>query len=302
MIGADGGGRPAGHGEEILDISVAASDGAGDEVEEIQFEIGEAQMGGGQETQMDLRIEQEAAFLDFVPAGFEVGFKEDHAVGGRGQEGKDRRDNFQNRNKRDVHDQEADRFRDIFRGEGPGVGAFEEDNVRTVPQFGVELAVSDIDGVDSGRAAIEEDLSKPAAARADVQADFAGAGDLKPLKGRRQFFRAAADPLRPRFDPDFGVGIDRMAGLVASESLDLDLAGEDRGLGFGAGFEKSALNEDLVKPRFLDGGYLIRSMMYFASSSSGARRSEGNGSSAALALMHRSWAFSIAPLRPSIFG
>ncbi len=55
--------------------------------------------------------------------------------------------------------------------EGPGVPSLQAGDPGIVPERGMKLLAPHIDGVDMGRAALEQDIREPAGGRADVEAD-----------------------------------------------------------------------------------------------------------------------------------
>ena len=72
------------------------------------------------------------------------------------------------------------------------VHAFADDHARIVAQFPVELAVADVDRLDSRRAALQQAIGESAGGRAHVQADAPAHVDLEMIQRRGQLEPAAA--------------------------------------------------------------------------------------------------------------
>jgi hypothetical protein len=75
-----------------------------------------------------------------------------------------------------------------------GVGLFQRDDARLALQAGVQLALADIDRVNLGRAAREQDVGEAAGGRADIETDEASGIDAEAIEPLDEFESAARDP------------------------------------------------------------------------------------------------------------
>src|SRR5690606_29884145 len=116
-----------------------------------------------------------------------------------------------------------------------GVGFFEICDAGIVTEFGMELAVADVDAGGGGGSGLEGAIGEAAGGGADVEEVAAAAIDGEGGEGAFEFFAAAAD--EAGWLPDFDGGIlgEGFAGFVEDFGADAYFAAEDDGFGLGAG-------------------------------------------------------------------
>jgi len=116
----------------------------------------------------------------------------------------------------------------------------------------LELARPDIDGVDPARAALQENVRKPAGGGPEIKADEAGGTDVEGVEGRRELHAASRDK---------GVDVARHVNLIVSPHhmgrlagdgvADLDETHPDRGLRPRAARERPGLDQKGVEATLL---------------------------------------------------
>ena len=127
-----------------------------------------------------------------------------------------------------------------------------DDDPRVAGERVGELAPPDVDGVDAGGAALEQDVGEAAGRRADVEADEPRRVDAERVERGGELVAAAADVRVALRRPSIATsGVDEVAGLPVEPPgvarPDADLAGEDQGLGPRPGLGEAALDEELVQ-------------------------------------------------------
>ena len=132
------------------------------------------------------------------------------------------------------------------------VGAVEHDDARVGLQLPGELAVADVDGVDLGRAALEQAVGEAAGAGTHVDCDQAADVQRKVVEGGGQLETAAADVGQRRAHGQFGGVAHGLPRLVLDLAVDGDLAGHDQAPGLLARLHQPTLHEQQVQALFLD--------------------------------------------------
>ena len=78
-------------------------------------------------------------------------------------------------------------------GQRPGVGPLHRDHPRVASERLGELSAADVERVDPGRAALEQDVGEAAGRRPDVEGDPTRRVDLERVERRGELVAAAAD-------------------------------------------------------------------------------------------------------------
>src|SRR6185369_12627568 len=113
------------------------------------------------------------------------------------------------------------------------VDAFAADDAFIALQFGGELAVADIDGIDAPRAALQQDLSEPAGRCADVETNEPNRRQPETIQRRRQLQRTARY-IRMRLNVfDRGICRHQIGWLVHDLAIDAHVTRTNRRLGLG---------------------------------------------------------------------
>ncbi len=127
------------------------------------------------------------------------------------------------------------------------VRSLHRDDARIGADALVKDAVADIDGVDPGRAALQQAVGEAAGAGAEIGRDKAGNVDTELVERLVELLSATADETGLLFQRD-DVGLaDVAAGAGLLLVVDEDVAGHDEGLGAGAGLGKAAFDDRVVE-------------------------------------------------------
>ena len=117
------------------------------------------------------------------------------------------------RDERDVDDGEVDGLAEGLAGQVPGVRPVVDDDPRVAGDRVRQLTPPDVDGVDAGRAALEQDVGEAAGRRAGVEADEPRRVDAERVERGGELVAAAADVRVALHDRDRDVRLDEVAGL-----------------------------------------------------------------------------------------
>jgi hypothetical protein len=196
------------------------------------------------------------AMIGAALADLELGLHEsdDRATGRPGAVPEGRGDRTQHESQRDegnVDHSEVDRLAQGLRRQVPGVQPIVDDDPRIAGDPVGELAAPDIDRVDPGRAALQQDIAEAAGRGASVEADPAGRIDPERIEGRGELATAPTDIRIPLDERDREPTVDQVARLaIGPRGVALpgpDPAGEDQRLGSGARLGQATLDEELVQ-------------------------------------------------------
>src|SRR5262249_2992914 len=156
--------------DEELAIAVAAGDGRGhdacDAPAERPDEGGDVVADRG----MNEGIAHDA-FLGATSAGFELRLDQRQEMRWRPRECERRRQAELERDEARIDEDEVRPLAEPRRIEGANVGRFHGHDLRSRSQAWMQLAAPDIHGINSARAARQQDLGKAAGGGADVEAD-----------------------------------------------------------------------------------------------------------------------------------
>jgi hypothetical membrane protein len=231
--------------DEDLAVAVAARDRRwrdGEDSDPAFRQIGGDGDHGGR---AHLLIAHDAALPDSVPAGFELRLDQGHDIAGVAKLGQRRRQRQAQRDERDVGNHEVDRLLDGHAV--PRVHALVYNDAWILTQTPVELAFSDVDGVDLQDSALQQDVREAAGRRTDVDGDLAGDVEPERVEGARQLVAAPRHVLRTRVDGELRILGHRRRGTVRAATVDPHHAGEDQGLGALAARGEFTLHQELVE-------------------------------------------------------
>lgn len=146
------------------------------------------------------------------------------------------------------------------------MGAFENLCAGIVADFGMKLAMSNIDAIDLFGAVLEQAVGKTTRRCSDVQANFASDADFPFIQRRFELFTAARNVFRQLFDLNLARFIKKPAGFdlfgfvreAGSRVNDRNLAREDERLGLVSRLRQSFLDEQEIEPDFRSFGNVSR--------------------------------------------
>ncbi len=116
---------------------------------------------------MECRVTDNAFFPDLAPARLKLGLEEREKIAA-GRNNISKRWNYlEDRNERDVHDDDVRKLGQIITDEMPGI-FFDQDDARIVPEPAVNLADIDVHGIDLGRTSLEKAVRETARRRANI--------------------------------------------------------------------------------------------------------------------------------------
>ncbi len=233
--------------KEILLISFRAGEAAGRELQ-----AGEAERFGGAAHAgdgffMQLGVAHDAAFADVSAFQFELRLNEDDKVSTGFAACNGARKNLGHGDEGNVGDDEGDRLGKIAGRKIAGI-FLDEENTRIFAQFPSNLIRIDVHGVDTRGALLEQAISEAAGGGAHIETNSSQRADAKIFQCALQLKTTPAGIfLQAAADFEESVWCDRLAGLFSAIGAHRDLAREDHGLGFLAGFGQATLDEKKVE-------------------------------------------------------
>jgi site-specific DNA recombinase len=241
-----------GEPSEELAVAVGAGDGGIDEALPLAVEFfrdEDADLLHG--AVVEGGVADDAALSDIFPLQLELGLDEaddgaallQHAEGGGEDLGKG--------DEREVHDDEADLLAEGGDFQAAGVELLLHDDAGVSAELVDELVGADIDGVDLGRAVLEQAVREAAGGGADIEAGPALRRDAEGGEGALHLQAAATDVFRFLLDLQWGILRKLGARLVHEPVAGADLAGQDQALGLLAGLAESAGDEEGIGSLFL---------------------------------------------------
>ncbi len=244
--------------EEELYVTFAACDGGWDDFDDLPVEAGDAVRDFFNGEFVDFGVADDSASADVAPAGFELGFDEDHDFCERGCGGEDGSEKERCGDEGDIHDKQGEPglagFSERVGGEEAGVGALDETNARVVAEFHGDLAEAGVDRGYMRGTALQKAIGEAAGGSAYVETGSAGDVDLPVVEGGLNFESAAADVGHVvAEETDGGIRCDGDAGLVNFLFVDEDATGKDEGAGALATLDEAAVNKEDIDAGFDDG-------------------------------------------------
>lgn len=145
---------------------------------------------------MDRRIPNDTlTAIGFVATGFELRFYQSNEKASGPQQGRGGREDEFEGDEGTIGDDQIEwggLGSEGIEGEMTGVGLLHHHHAGVLAKFPGELAVSDVDGGDGGRAVLEEAIGEPAGAGAEIEGADALDGECEVGEGVFQFVAAAA--------------------------------------------------------------------------------------------------------------
>ena len=151
------------------------------------------------------------------------------------------------RNERNVDHAQRHRVGKVIDGQIPRIEFFANDDPGIGPDFPIQLTVTDVHRVDAQRAFLQQTIGKTAGRRADIEAGLARRIDLEKIQRAFELQPATAHVSFLFADVDRTVGRDASARLVHALPVDEHGARQNRPLRFLAGWEKSAIDEQVIE-------------------------------------------------------
>src|SRR5437868_2402176 len=145
-----------------------------------------------------------------------------------------------------VRDHDVDGFFD--RNSLARIDALVHDDPRVLMQLPIELAPPDVDRVNAGRAALQENIGEPTGRRADIDGDLSR--DIEPdrIERARQLAAAARHVLRAGIDPDVRIPGHGGSRPISAATVNPHRARQDEGLRALAARREPTLHQELTKP------------------------------------------------------
>src|SRR5262245_22457894 len=157
-----------------------------------------------------------------------------------------RRQQVPERYKADVDGDKIRRFVEQVRGQRADIGSLEQSNVGSLTQGFMQLGTTDVYGVDAPCPALKQELCKPAGRRTDIQADTPFWVKCEMVEGGGKLNAASRDVWVRRTGTKNRVGCQFLGCFSYRPVVGEYKPGFNRGLGLGAAFEWSALDEQAV--------------------------------------------------------
>jgi len=198
---------------------------------------------------VDRRIAHDTALANMLAAGFELGLDQRDQCGALGSERERRRQNRRETDKTRVAGNDVDRLGDLPARQRAGVQALMDDDARVLAQFPSELTMTDINGVNPARAALQQHVGKPAGRSADIQCGPTRYLDAKMIERMNELNAAARDPrVIAALDRQCNIDRDLVASLVDPPAAGIDETSKDQRLRPGPAFRQAPLGEKLIGP------------------------------------------------------
>jgi len=140
--------------------------------------------------------------------------------------------------------------RNGFSREVAAIDALAGHHAGVAANFPMQLVVPDIEGMHARRAALEEAIGEAAGRGADIEAHAAGGIDSEGVERRFELEAAAADVFFGLQHGHRRVRPHSVARLARAPTVDFHDTSHQRALGFFAGFEQPARNEQRIEARF----------------------------------------------------
>lgn len=133
------------------------------------------------------------------------------------------------------------------RGQMPRVGSFHDDHTRILTEFPRQLALTDIDGMDTDRAVLQQAIGESTGRCPEVHSRKTSHIESELPQGMLEFLAAPADIAFPRLDPDRVARLDPGRRFCGRLFVDANLAGEDDTLSLFAAVDQAAFNQHSIE-------------------------------------------------------
>jgi hypothetical protein len=189
-------------------------------------------------------IAHNAAGADIFAAEFELGFDEaDELAVVRMQHGHHGWEDQGQRDEGKIKHRQINRFRNIVRQEMPEIELLAGDDPGVAADLPDQLVGAHIEGIDLGRAVLEQAVGEPAGGGSGIETGQAGRIDLKMRQGSFQFKAPSADIPWFGFDGNGVVRFDGLSGFGGRVAINQHFAGKDETFGLLAGITEAAFRE-----------------------------------------------------------
>ncbi len=192
---------------------------------------------------MGLRVAHDSLF-DLLPADLVLRLDQCNKIGRRDRERANCRQHVLERDEADVDGDEVRRLGKAV--EVPDIGFLQRNDLGPRAQARMQLAASDVDGVDAPGAALEQHLREAAGRRADVEADAPARIETEMVERGRELLPAPRHIRMRGRGAQNRVGGNLLGRLAHRPVIGDDQAGFDRGLRLGAAVEQPALDQQPV--------------------------------------------------------
>ncbi len=118
---------------------------------------------------MDFRVTNYTTFSNIFATCFELGFHQSDQLGTRPDKLERRFEDLRQRNEASVANDDVDRLRNLVGGQEARIGLLVDDNPRVLPKLPRQLISADVDRVDLGRTARQQDVRKATGRRPDIE-------------------------------------------------------------------------------------------------------------------------------------
>ncbi len=198
---------------------------------------------------MNGRVTDHALFSYLVLARFKLRLDKAYHLALRLQKRADRAQNETERNEAQIGNSNVHLLRDLFMRNIADIRPLHADDVRIGAEAPGKLTVADIDGIDLGRTALQQNVRESAGGSAAVDAHGVFHIDGKHTQRLFELPPAAAD-IRQRFTPHLHSGVLRYggAGLCLLLAVHIDAARHDIRLGTLAALGEAFIKNKLIKP------------------------------------------------------
>src|SRR5580698_5392484 len=194
---------------------------------------------------VDGRIAHDA-FLDVAAAGLELRLDQRNERCPSFEDFSDSRHDVLERDEAYIHRGKIRLFGKARRVEAADIDSLHGDDIAAAAQARMQLIAADVDGVDTLRAAQNQNFSEAPGRGADIEADAAGHVETKMIECRRKLDAAARHIRMLGLGGDDRGGRDCLRRLAHRHAVGGHQARGNRGLGAGAAFEQAARDQQAI--------------------------------------------------------
>lgn len=156
----------------------------------------------GQRLVVQGRVADDPAATNLLPGQLELGFDKGQDTHVCAEQGKQRREEESERDKRGVYNGQIDGFGDLRRSQMAGITPFKNHYPPILAEFPVEQAVPNVDAVDPRRPKLQQAIRETAGRTANIGAYQTAWINLQGLQAGLKFLASAADVASPWPDRD----------------------------------------------------------------------------------------------------
>lgn len=185
-----------------------------------------------------------------IAGEFELGFYEHDDIGLGRENGKDRRKNQGQGNEAHVSHGEVNGRRKVAGLEEAGIDSFVNNHAGILADAPMELGMPDIEGMDTGRAALKQAVGESSGGGTNVETNFVARIKGEAIQSGLQLETAATDITFGLPELNRGIPADFAAGFASWLPGDFHFPGHDEALGLLAGIGQTTFDQKLIKPDF----------------------------------------------------